>query len=70
MLNIFYISHNGGVHMKKKAIAVLLVLMMALSLVGCSPAEIGYLDLSKEVAQMEGLKVDETIVINYTGDEL
>lgn len=56
--------------MKKKAIAVLLVLMMALSLVGCSPAEIGYLDLSKEVAQMEGLKVDETIVINYTGDEL
>ena len=29
MLNIFYISHNGGVHMKKKAIAVLLVLMIS-----------------------------------------
>lgn len=56
--------------MKKKAIAVLLVLMMAISLVGCSPAEIGYLNLSKEVAQMDGIKVDETMVINYTGDEL
>ncbi len=56
--------------MKKKAVAVLLVLMMVFTLVGCSPAEIGYFNLSKEVAQMDGLKVDETIVINYTGDEL
>lgn len=56
--------------MKKKAVAVLLVLMMVFTLVGCSPAEIGYFNLSKEVAQMDGMKIDETMVITYTGDEL
>lgn len=58
--------------MKKKAVALLLVMMMLFSVTGCTTAEIGYLTTMKEYCAMEGVGIDEIIVIDYDGsaDEL
>lgn len=54
--------------MKKKAVAFLLMCAMLFTLAGCSSAEMGYLNLSKEVAQMEGIGLEENVVI-HIGEE-
>lgn len=56
--------------MKKKAVAILLVMMMVFTVTGCSQAELGYMNLSKEMLQMNAVTIDEHVVIELSGHKL
>lgn len=54
----------------KKSTAILTLLLLTLSLTGCSPAELGLFSLAKEAAQLESMTIAQDVHIDLTGDTL
>lgn len=54
----------------KKGTAILTLLLLTISLTGCSPAELELLSLAKEAAQLESMTLDQEVHIDLTDDTL